>query len=382
MTEHGDCGAYVSNTAAGTSNNYGMFPPDTADMPCVRTYRVCIRPQQAGRLSWRFWYSNTVDSTWSDGKESAAGFPGGEWKIVHACAYASDGAGRITRPPVSDVTFGGKSEKDVLPGECFASDPVELTVADGGYLVYSWAILPQSRLTRLPATPDSQVPCFTAPGDRAADETPAAFVATLDPIPMPNLFAAGRQVEKRIAFLGDSITQGIGTGFDRYEHWVARISKELGDRFSVWNIGLGYGRAQDAAAGGAWLRKAMRCDQVCVCFGVNDILSGGRGEAEILADLTRIVSLLKADRPARDVILFTVPAFDLTGEQERIRRAVNTALREKPPEGTAAVFDFSAVVSMPAPEDHLARYGGHPDGRGGAAVAQAFLDFYRARFSE
>ena len=65
-----------------------------------------------------------------------------------------------------------------------------------------------------------------------------------------------------IAFLGDSITQGVGTPDNAYTHWNALISKEIGEEYSYWNLGIGYARASDASTDGAWLNKAKNNDIV------------------------------------------------------------------------------------------------------------------------
>ncbi len=59
-----------------------------------------------------------------------------------------------------------------------------------------------------------------------------------------------------------------------YEHWNAVVAENLGSQYGFWNLGLGYGRAADAATDGAWFFKAKQNDIVVVCYGVNDIFQG------------------------------------------------------------------------------------------------------------
>ncbi|MFQ9798501.1 MAG: hypothetical protein ACLR23_05710 [Clostridia bacterium] len=42
----------------------------------------------------------------------------------------------------------------------------------------------------------------------------------------------------QIGYLGDSITQGIGTDVNSYDHWNAMLSDKLGEKCAYWNLGL------------------------------------------------------------------------------------------------------------------------------------------------
>jgi hypothetical protein len=66
------------------------------------------------------------------------------------------------------------------------------------------------------------------------------------------------------------------------------LPEKLPERCSVWDLGIGYARAADAATDGEWLKRAKQCDKVHVCFGVNDTLRNYRAE-EILQNLQRII---------------------------------------------------------------------------------------------
>ena len=70
------------------------------------------------------------------------------------------------------------------------------------------------------------------------------------------------------------------------------MAEMVGGKYAYWNLGLGYGRAQDAASDSAWLYKAKQCDTVIVCFGTNDV-GQGRSLEQIQADLLTIVTKLK-----------------------------------------------------------------------------------------
>lgn len=58
------------------------------------TFRALIRPLRPGRMNWRFFYWNQVDSTWDDGSQSRAGLPAGAF----ASSVPGPGCVRTRRP--------------------------------------------------------------------------------------------------------------------------------------------------------------------------------------------------------------------------------------------------------------------------------------------
>ncbi|MNI40954.1 hypothetical protein D3C73_951920 [compost metagenome] len=120
-----------------------------------------------------------------------------------------------------------------------------------------------------------------------------------------------------------------------------------------------------------------------IVLGVNDLDIGKRSAAELLADLSHIVSLIKEANPEAGIILGTVPPFNFEGEREEAWRRVNAQILTAPPAGVNRVFNIAAVLSMPAPLDHRVRAeymsntdDPHPNGTAGKAVADAFLEWY------
>jgi NADPH2 dehydrogenase len=362
---------YSSNVVCGTGNNFirRWSEPETL------TFRSYYRVREAGEFNWRFWFGNTVDSTFAQGEQAWANRSGGRWRIEAACVAASPKADGSLRPEtVRPVLYAGQSTRAVDPDEQFWSDEVTLTVLQDEYLVFSWSISVDQAGDQLPFTPDSQIPAFVAAGSVAMVPDASRFAANMD-CAKPNLLAVARTVRKRIAFLGDSITEGCGTRNDYYEQWAARIGQRIGAGYAVWNLGLGYGRAADAASDGSWLAKAKHCDEVNICLGVNDLLHEGRSADAIFTDLGKIVRLLKESGVA-SIILLTVPPFNFTGEQEHNWRQLNKNIRNNPPTGVDKVFDIAAILSNPAPNENISRFDPHPGGDGGAEVAEAYLKWY------
>ena len=320
-----------------------------------KTGRCWFRLSNGGE-NYGFLFSNCIDSTYDDGSISRANDVGGEWRIdrmrVGLC-------GKLKEEPATwkTVTFGGCESKLVTGPEVFVSDPVELGAQAGDLLCYE----------------------ITLTGDRFPYHE--EVVLTLESkhdgafqpdkqFPIPLMIGSDRPVHRKIGFFGDSITQGCGTEDDSFTHWVAQIDMGLPEAYSVWDLGIGYARAQDAASNGGWLERAGRCDTVHVCFGVNDLLRG-RSDQEILQDLEQVITCLK-DAGCK-VILLTLPPFDLEGNVRKMWAQTNQAIRSELWKQADGLFDIAQVLGHPAPNEHQCRYGGHPDETGCRAVAEAYL---------
>jgi len=334
---------FSSDCTAGCGNQLLAKLPQ----PVTKTGRCWFRLSHGG-ANYALLFSNEIDSTYDDGSISRPGDIGGDWAIhqlrVGLCKEFKE------EPAVWQiVTFAGEKEKTVSGKAAFVTDPISLNAKAGNWLCYELTFtgncFPYHEEAVLTMMPDKQMP-------------------------LPLMIGSDRQVKERIGFLGDSITQGCGTEDDSYTHWVAQIAEKLPESSSVWDLGIGYARASDAATDGGWLERAKHCDTVHVCFGVNDTLRNRSAEA-ILQDLRTIIRALKEARCR--VILFTLPPFDLEGEQRTQWQKVNAAIRENLWQEADGLFDIAAVLGQQTPNEHRCIYGGHPDARGCKAVAEAYL---------
>ena len=365
---------FVSNCALSTSHNLHA----TLQKGEKRTYRVLLKPTRHGDFSWRFTYSNTVDSTWEDGAWSYADKPGGHFRILSCQAGCADGEGNLLSQ--QNVTFQGQMQKSVAPREVFSSDPLFLSIPKGHYLTFTWQLEALENDCVLPATPDSRARCYICDAGERADHAAAVYrlPGEEEGCVLPDLWDADLQVTHSIAFIGDSITQGCQTREDCYEQWASRIIQGLSEHIAGRNLGLGYARARDTALNGAWLQKCKGYDVVHVCLGVND--SGFPPQSadhagEIIQNLQSTVAHLHAMNPQGKVVLFTMPPFDMTGEREQVRTRVNAAILESGL-GADAVFDIARVLALDEEHSSLTLFGSHPDGRGGAAVAGEYLSHF------
>lgn len=151
------------------------------------------------------------------------------------------GAATLDRVP---LRFGGAAGVTVAPGEEALSDPVPRQVARGEDLVVSmYAIaLPAHRSMHVAAHSTH----YVAPGDQTgkAELTDARAVTSWFQL-------AGVEVQPErhdgvLVAIGDSITDGSGSGRDRNERWtdylVRRLEREGGLAFGVINAGIGGNR--------------------------------------------------------------------------------------------------------------------------------------------
>ncbi len=349
---------FTSNTVAG-SNNQFFFQSDNRP----HTVRTLYRVQVSGTYRYAFLFSNILDSTYGDGSQSHCNLVMDEWRIdsirVGVTPFCS-----VTelQEPMSmiSVRFDGAMAKTVNPGEFFSSDVVTLTAEKGEYIcleiTYCGEFIPYHK--------ESIIPSF--------ELQDGVWVPTKE-APSVGMLGSDRPVKARIGFLGDSITQGNGTQVNSYTHWNAVVAEHLGDEYAYWNLGIGCGRAADAASDGAWLYKAKHNDIVLVCFGVNDILQGSDA-AQIIASLERIVAMLQ--KAGVTVAVQTVPPFDYNETQAAVWHTVNMHIRTNLSQRVAFMFDCAEYLKKSDEEPHMAPYGGHPNAAGckiwGDVLAEVF----------
>ena len=344
---------FVSNTLAGSSNQY-FFISDGK----THKGRIFYKITQKGEYDYSFLFTNIIDSTYGDGSVSHKNLLCPSWEIVK-CRVATCNAidNSILNEEFKTVTFNGNETKNVEENEVFVSDPVTLSPSE--YLCYEITFKGE----KIPYHEELIISAFTEEnGQWKIDRR----------VPLPSMIGCSRKVKKRIAFLGDSITQGCGTPNDSYAHWNSVLAEKLGNEYAYWNLGIGYGRASDASTDGIWLLKVKKNDIVFVCFGVNDILHGDSGAEQICSDINTIISKLK--EAGLKVVLQTVPPFDYTGENIDKWKNVNKYIKNELVQKVDFVFDNVPVLRKNAEEEHIALYGGHPNIEGCRKWAEALYE--------
>lgn len=344
---------YVSNTLAGTSNQ--LYYNQGVKATAYAFYRIF----DAGQFDYSLLYTNTIDSTYADGSISKRNDPCGKWYIE---SLSVSPVNEITTADLPEIqlTFNGKKSKIVLPDEIFFTDKISLNVKQNEYLrvkiVYNGE--------KIPCHIENQIPTFKNEGDG---------VKANKLLPLPSMIGVNRKIEKRIVFWGDSITQGIGCKENSYLNYCAICANALGIKYSFWNLGIGYGRATDAATNKAWAKKAVNCDTAIVCFGVNDIFRVG-DYRKIIAAYNKIIKILSG----KQIIFQCIPPFDYTKEQGKLWLKLNKYIKNEISKKVFAVFDPSPILSDEKDVFH-AKYGGHPNEDGSFLWGKALYDFLKVK---
>lgn len=347
---------YGSNTIAG-SGNQAAFAADEKEL---RKSRVYYRLLSGGTYGYSFLYTNILDSTFAQGDMCNCNMLCDEWEIVRASVGVCKECGpEYASDPVSaqPLTFQGAQGHTLMPGEFLTSDSVTISAQKGECLCVEM----EFRGSLMPCHPESIVPAFVLEGGRWVPS---------QSFPFASMVGCDRPVWARVGFLGDSITQGIGTPCNAYSHWNALCAQDIGEEWSWWNLGLGYARAYDAASNGAWLYKAKHLDYAVVCYGTNDV-GFGRTADQIVGDLRTIID--KLHRADTKVLLQTLPPFDRPEEQTKVWFEVNERVRKELAPQADAFFDVVPVLINGAEEQGKSRYGGHPNEMGCAKWAEALI---------
>lgn len=382
---------YGVASALGTSHNNIILTKSF-----TYTFRTYFKVREYGEFDYAFYYDNVLDTTWWNVPEATANTKGARFEILGA--YFADGGtaldGSVVEGTSKAITFGGQTTKSVAPGEEFTSDDVLMNIPEGHFLAFTWTIkVSTTSGGSVPFTESTFATCFKKQGEFASQESEEGFVTGNamfgdQVLVAPNKILYQHPVEKQLAFIGDSITQGVSTRKDMYEMWVAKVADQLPDTYSVWNLGSGWATAGNLASDGAWLKKAATADEVFICVGVND-LGGNISLSEYQQLIRTIIDALREKNPDIVITLFTVPPFNYSGSQGDTWFAMNEWIRQRNIEGVDKYFDFAAVLSQDAPNENYLKDNymssasdPHPNGIAGTDVAENFINWYNEGSSE
>lgn len=346
---------YVSNSLA-PSSNQSYFVDESK---CIS--RSFYKVHQGGKFEYSFLFSNTIYSTYADGSYSQANLKCDKWEILSLKALVINAkthdfsAPKIIRE--YQLTFDGKISKEIeIEGEIH-TDGIVINAEKDDYICLEMEFKGENKI---PYFEEILIPAY-----RFIDGEWQENKKT----PLANMIGIKRKVDKKVGFLGDSITEGLGTPINAYKGWSQRIAEKSSENNSFWNLGIGYGRADDIATDGIWLSRAKHLDIVTLCVGVNDICQGFSANI-IKENITKIVNILIENNVK--VILFTVPPFDYNEERREKWEEVNNYIRNKLSK-KVVIFDTVSIWGKESPNEHMARYGGHPDIEGCEALANEFV---------
>lgn len=354
---------YSSNSVTPTACNYAL----KSSTPVKKTFRGLFKIQEYGEFDYKFFFSNNVDSTFSNGSHSYRAMKTDPYKIISATVGTTSkvfGTGKIDN--AQPLTFGGSATRDVGSGEMFWSDAVKIDVKDKHWIIFEWTV----EYTVIAATNSEGVAL-------SLFECSGSTVNATDAAPMPALVGADKGETLRVGFIGDSITMGIGAGTKNYKGWVAQVAEMVDSDVSVWNLAVGYARGDDAANSPAWLEKAKNNDIIVINFGVNDInsgpyqYSGQRNAVQIKNDIAKIAETCE-EAGAKVIICSTPPYTYANSDKVGVWRALVNQLKTLAEDKGYGFFDFAALVGK-ADDPSIPAYGGHPNAEGCKIVAEAFI---------
>lgn len=346
---------YVSATTAGSGNQSFFI---TEDDKKIYTGRQYYKLNTAGKYEYSLLYSNILDSTFANGKNSVCNMIGESYKISGLKVGITKTSDNSESPVMHEVSFNGSCGKTVAPGEFFCTNPIMLNNEKNDYICIEITFCGHI----IPNHEESIIPAYIMED--------GIFKPSVK-LPFPGMIGCKRSVKRKIGFWGDSITQGIGTEKNSYKHWCAIASDFLGSDYSYWNLGLGFARISDAASKGAWAYKAIHNDVIVMCFGVNDLMNGKSAE-EIIHNISETVYYLNKHNVK--VLVQTVPPFDMSTEAEKKRNQINEYILNDLKARTA-VFDNTKILTENAEYSSKATYGGHPNDIGCRKWAEAIYPF-------
>ncbi len=331
---------FVSNTTASSANQFFFLADPKEKHTCRVFYRVTV----GGSFAYSLLLGNKLDSTYGDGKTGKANMECLPWVIHTLKAAPCKG---VTEEELPFVTLAENVE--ITSERVYTTPPMVLSAES--YLciemTFSGRMLPYHEETLLPIL------------ERTRDGW-----QLIKQMPLPLMVGVKRAAKGRICYLGDSITQGIGTPMDSYTHWNALLAAKIGNSYAHYNLGIGYARAHDIASHGYWLERALQSDVIVLCIGANDILQG-YPEQQIKADLTDIVDTIKA--AGKTLILQAVPPFEYPAEKLSVWERVNNYVKETLAPRADLFFDPAPFLTS---DGKTPLYGGHPNETGCALWAE------------
>ncbi len=357
---------YVSNTLASTANQ-NFFVSDGKEHKA----RVYIKIFKGGKYEYKVSYANTVDSTYADGKHSFCNKKLKAWDILglKAGRVSSCGISECTEPSgFTEILFCGKTAITVPEGGFVTSDSFCFEAEKDEYMCIEITYKGEE----IPCHSEISVPTFVYENGEWISSDSIKLNAS--EVPVPSFVGCMREVKTKIAYLGDSITQGIGADKNSYLHWTAVLSELLGEDNAYYNLGIGFARSSDAASNGVWLSKTGDSDWVVLCLGVNDILHGKTKE-ETCGNLEKTVTLLKKE--GIKVVIQSVPPFDYPENYIEAWNFINSYIENKLAPICDGYFDNRRVLSKSKEEPHKTLYGGHPNNEGGEKWGRALCEYIK-----
>jgi lysophospholipase L1-like esterase len=290
---------------------------------------------------------------------------------IDAAALASSlGESRVDGQTQHALTFGGNASVTLDPGHDTSSDVVAFDLAPLSNVAIT------ARFGAVPAVltghPGSRTTSYIQPGDAIAAPALASAVATAHWYVITGIDVAAATPSAAVVTLGNSITDGRGSGTDRQNRWPDELARRLQAdpttrHVAVLNAGIGGNCVLRSCLGPSALARLERdvlrpaaARWVLVLEGVNDI-----GQAKSPAEADSIArGLIDAYRQivertrAKDMLAYGATILPFGGSfydapyREAARTTVNQWIRTSG--AFDAVVDLDSAMRDPAQPSHLA----------------------------
>jgi lysophospholipase L1-like esterase len=297
-------------------------------------------------------------------------FGDGPLAISGAAIAPSLGESRIDSAAQRRLTFGGSTSVTMPPGRDTTSDVVAFETASLSNVAITtrFGAVPPA----LTGHPGSRTTSYIQPGDAVTAPSLAGAVSTAHWYVAAGLDVAAAAPSAAVVTLGNSITDGRGSGTDRQNRWPDELSRRLQAdpatrHVAVLNAGIGGNCVLRSCLGPSALARLERdvlrapgAHWVIVLEGVNDI--GQAKSAEESDSIAR--GLIEAYRQivsrahAAGMLAYGATILPFGGSfydaphREAARATVNRWIRTS---GTFdAVVDLDAAMRDPAQPTHLA----------------------------
>ncbi len=195
---------------------------------------------------------------------------------VHAALPGGDG---LVIDPGSDtpVTFGGKAKVVIPEGAPAISDPIALKLRSLGELVVSFFVAGPTPIGTFHW--NGEQTGHIGPGNQVAHAAIGEALETTTRIFLTEVMVEAPEDVVAVVALGDSITDGVGSGLDLNVRWPDFLAERLAARnVTVLNAGIAGGRLLRSRMGeGAVARftrdvlRQPRVRTVVLLIGINDI---------------------------------------------------------------------------------------------------------------
>ncbi len=302
----------------------------------------------------------------------------------------SAGMSAIEAARAQSLTFSGRASLTLAPGETVVSDAIDFAVAPLADLTVSMMI--SSAPVDLSGHPGSRTTSYLAAGSHERDAAMTEAVKTEHWYYINGLDVEVDDGAQAVSIIGNSITDGRGSGTDKNNRWPDELSRRLQAnaataRVAVLNSGIGGNAVVRGGLGPTAVSRIARdayeqsgARWVVIFEGVNDIggARGADGSVAVARDLIGAYERFIVDARARGLYVYGATILPFGGSQydspehEAARQTVNNWIRTS--RAFDAVIDFDAALRDPAnpsrlkPEtdsgDHL-----HPSEAGHRAMA-------------